>query len=130
MALPVGQTGTLRMSMEPINLHRFREASMGDEEFMGELIDIYLEDMPRQLQALRAAVQNHDAAAAAATAHRLKGASGNMGADSLSALCNDVEVSSRDNKLDQLPNLMEAIGTESTRVREFLCAVKKRSYKE
>jgi HPt (histidine-containing phosphotransfer) domain-containing protein len=103
---------------------------MGDEEFMGELIDIYLEDMPRQLQALRAAVQNHDAAAAAATAHRLKGASGNMGADSLSALCNDVEVSSRDNKLDQLPNLMEAIGTESTRVREFLCAVKKGSYKE
>jgi HPt (histidine-containing phosphotransfer) domain-containing protein len=116
--------------MEPINLHRFREASMGDEEFMDELIDIYLEDMPRQLEALRGAVQNHDGPAAAATAHRLRGASGNMGADSLSGLCHDVEISSRDNKLDQLPNLMEAIGTESTRVREFLCAVKSRNHKE
>lgn len=116
--------------MEPINLHRFREASMGDEEFMDELIDIYLEDMPRQLEALRAAVQNHDGPAAAATAHRLRGASGNMGADSLSGLCHDIEISSRDNKLDQLPNLMEAIGTESTRVREFLCAVKSRNHKE
>lgn len=116
--------------MEPINLHRFREASMGDEEFMDELIDIYLEDMPRQLEALRAAVQSNDAAAAAATAHRLKGASGNMGADSLSALCHNVEISSRESKPDQLPNLLEAIGTESARVREFLCAVKKRNYKE
>ena len=116
--------------MKPINLHRFREASMGDEEFMDELIDIYLEDMPRQLEALRAAVQNHDGRAAAATAHRLRGASGNMGADSLSGLCHDVEISSRDNKLDQLPNLMEAIGTESTRVREFLCAVKSRNHRE
>jgi HPt (histidine-containing phosphotransfer) domain-containing protein len=103
---------------------------MGDEKFMGELIDIFLEDMPRQLEALRAAVQSNDAAAAAATAHRLKGASGNMGADSLSALCHNVEISSRDSKPDQLPNLLEAIGTESARVREFLCAVKKRNYKE
>ena len=116
--------------MEPINLHRFREASMEDEKFMDELIDIYLEDMPRQLEALRAAVQNHDGPAAAATAHRLRGASGNMGADSLSGLCHDIEISSRDNKLDQLPNLMEAIGTESARVREFLCAVKSRNHKE
>jgi histidine phosphotransfer protein HptB len=126
-ALPREQRGALRMSMEPINLRRFREVSMGDEEFMGELIDIYLEDMPLQLEALRVAVQSQDAAAAAATAHRLKGASGNMGADSLSALCHDLEISSRDNKLDQLPNLLEAIGTESGHVRKFLCAVKSRS---
>jgi HPt (histidine-containing phosphotransfer) domain-containing protein len=118
------------MSIEPINLHHFREVSMGDEKFMGELIDIYLEDMPRQLEAMRAAVQNHDAVAAAATAHRLKGASGNMGADSLSSLCDAVEVSSRGNKLDQLPNLLEAIATESSRVRKALRAIKNGSYKE
>jgi hypothetical protein len=53
-----------------------------------------------------------------------------MGADSLSSLCDAVEVSSRGNKLDQLPNLLEAIATESSRVRKALRAIKNGSYKE
>ncbi len=101
---------------------------MGDEEFMGELIDLYLEDMPRQLEALRLAVEKHDAASAAATAHRLKGASGNVGADSLSSLCREIEESSRDNKLDQLPGLVEAVDEESSRVRQFLMSVRQGAY--
>jgi HPt (histidine-containing phosphotransfer) domain-containing protein len=114
--------------MVPVNLERMREGSMGDEEFMGELIDIYLEDMPRQLEALRVAVEKHDAASAAATAHRLRGASGNVGADSLSSLCREIERSSRDNRLDQLPGLVEAVDQEGGRVRQFLLSVRRGTY--
>ena len=113
--------------MIPVNLEQIRAASMGDDEFMEELIDIYLDDMPRQIQALRDAVENQDAAAAAATAHRLKGASGNVGADSLSALCRDIEMSSRQSRLDQLPKLVEAVSQEGDRVQAFLNSLKKSS---
>jgi HPt (histidine-containing phosphotransfer) domain-containing protein len=112
------------MPMDPVNLKRMREASMDDEEFMRELIDIYLEDMPTQLEALRAAVEKRDATSAAATAHRLRGSSGNVGADALSSLCREIERSSRDNQLDQLPGLVEAVGLESDRVRQFLVSVR------
>jgi HPt (histidine-containing phosphotransfer) domain-containing protein len=110
--------------MDPVNLQRMREVSMGDAEFMGELIDLYLEDMPRQLEALRLAVEQHDAPSAAATAHRLKGSSGNVGADSLSSLCREIERSSQDNQFDQLPALVEAADQESGRVRQFLLSVR------
>ena len=75
------------MADEPVNIDRIREATMNDEEFIGELIDVFLDDSPNQLDALRRAVESRRGTLAAEATHRLKGASGNMGAESLSGLC-------------------------------------------
>ena len=71
--------------MESVNLEHIREATMGDDEFLAELIDLFLNDTPAQLEALRKAVRTGDAERATSAAHRLRGSSGNMGAESLSA---------------------------------------------
>ncbi len=105
--------------MESVNVEHIREATMGDDEFLAELIDLFLDDTPGQLEALRKAVRAGDAESAASAAHRLKGSSGNLGAESLSALCLHVEKSSRGQQ-EELPKLVEQVDEEFNQVREIL----------
>ena len=110
----------LRNAMESVNLEHIREATMGDDEFLAELITLFLNDTPQQLEALRKAVRTGDAETAASAAHRLKGSSSNMGAESLSALCLHLEKSSSGKQLEELPRLVEQVDEEFDQVREIL----------
>lgn len=56
-----------------------------------EVIDIYLEEAPKQLQALREAVETNDLATLKAMAHTLKPTSATLGAIALSKLCRELE---------------------------------------
>ncbi len=116
-----------KTSNQPVNLQRIREATMGDEEFMVELIDIYLDDSPAQIRALRDAIESREGEVAASAAHRLKGSSGNLGADSLAALCRRVEESGRENRVEEMPGLLKDIELEFSRVKECLAAVRRDS---
>ncbi len=116
-----------KTSNQPVNLRRIREATMGDEEFMAELIDIYLDDSPAQIRVLRDAIESREGEVAASAAHRLKGSSGNLGADSLAALCRRVEESGRDNRVEEMPDLLNDIEREFSRVKECLSAVRRDS---
>jgi HPt (histidine-containing phosphotransfer) domain-containing protein len=48
----------------------------GDEEIFGELCDIFLDDAPKRLAAIRAALEARDATGVRAAAHAFKGAAG------------------------------------------------------
>jgi HPt (histidine-containing phosphotransfer) domain-containing protein len=48
----------------------------GDEEIFGELCDIFLDDAPKRLAAIRAALEARDARGVRAAAHAFKGAAG------------------------------------------------------
>ena len=98
---------------------------MDDEEFMLELLDIFLDDMPKQLALLRKAIESHDTDSAAKTAHRMKGSSGNVGADPLSDLCKQVETSGRNGEIE--PAVLKDIYAEWGRVKEFLTQVKQQA---
>ena len=106
--------------MESVNLEHIREATMGDDEFLAELITLFLNDTPQQLEALRKAVRTGDAETAASAAHRLKGSSSNMGAESLSALCLHLEKSSQGKQLEELPQIVEQVDEEFEQVRKIL----------
>ena len=108
------------MADEPVNLDHIRETTLNDEEFIGELIDIFLDDSPNQLDALRQAVESSQVGHAAEVAHRLKGASGNMGAESLAALCRQLEECGRGQELEPMRPLVEQVDQEFVRVKEFL----------
>ncbi len=108
------------MADEPLNLDRLREATLNDEEFMDELIDVFLDDSPNQLDALRQAVESSQVGQAAEVAHRLKGASGNMGADSLCALCRQLEEYGCRQEPAPMQPLVEQADQEFARVKEFL----------
>ena len=105
--------------MQIVDLDRVRDAGMDDGEFMIELIDIFLGDAPKQLLALRRALDSRSAKSVDAAAHRLRGASGNLGAEGLSMLCRQLETSGRTDSWADVPELLERAEGEFGRVREF-----------
>lgn len=111
--------------METVNLLHIRETTLGDAKFLAELIDIYLDDVPPQLGLLRDAVVRSDTAAASSVAHRLKGSSSNVGAESLSALCSQVEHAGRQSQIEEVARMMPQVEEEFDRVRA--CLVRLRS---
>lgn len=56
-------------------------ATMGDEadEFIGDMLAMFLSDVPSQLEALEASIKAADASALREAAHRIKGSSTNIG---------------------------------------------------
>jgi HPt (histidine-containing phosphotransfer) domain-containing protein len=61
------------------------------EDFLIELIDVYLGDTPTRLAQLQRAVDNGDADTLSREAHTLKSSSANVGAMTLSAIAQRIE---------------------------------------
>jgi len=76
---------------DPVNVVRLREATLDDAEFMGELVEMFVTDVADQLVSLEQAIASQDWASTRRTAHRLRGASSNVGAEELARLCSDLE---------------------------------------
>ena len=76
---------------DPVNVARLREATLDDAEFMSELVEMYLTDAADQLVSLEQAIASADWSLTSRTAHRLRGASSNVGAEELARLCSELE---------------------------------------
>jgi two-component system, sensor histidine kinase and response regulator len=63
----------------------------GPAKMVGELVRVFLSDVPKRLKKLRLAAADRNAKELAAEAHALKGASGNVGAQAMYALCARLE---------------------------------------
>ena len=120
---PPGSKG-LRETLMVINPERLQEVAMGDDEFMVELIDLYLRDAPAQLEALDRAVASQDATAVSAAAHKLKGSCGNIGAEGLLALCRKLEASVQANRFQEMAGLLQQVAREFGDVNAALHRVK------
>lgn len=65
--------------------------ALEDPGIVAELISLYLEDAPRQVESIKAAVMEGNAERLALAAHTLKGSSAQLGAEELSELCSELE---------------------------------------
>lgn len=90
-----------------------------DEEFV-MLIETYLVDADVKLAELAKAVARQDAPAITSLAHSLKGASSNVSALPLAALCRTLEHKGRDNDLTDLDGCYSRIVQEYTGVKAAL----------
>jgi HPt (histidine-containing phosphotransfer) domain-containing protein len=70
-------------------LHELEQET--DFEFVNELIDIYLIETPKQIQAIVSALAAVNFPSLMISAHTLKGSSLNLGAKDLGALCQKLE---------------------------------------
>jgi len=68
----------------------------GDLELLADLIQVFLQDLPQQVAALRKAVEDQDAKGIQQEAHRLKGAAASLDATAVSACAARLEQSGRD----------------------------------
>jgi two-component system sensor histidine kinase/response regulator len=92
----------------------------GEPDILKELIELFLEDVPQQLKALRAAGERDDAQSVEQTAHTLKGSCANLGAVKMAAICAELEEIGRSGDLPPAPALISRLEAELGRVRALL----------
>jgi len=102
-----------------------------DEEALAELQDVmenefltliqtYLNDSKERIEGLKAAMDGGDADAFAKTAHSFKGSCINIGAPRLGALCREAETAGQNERLGEVPPVLDAIQEEFQQVTDAL----------
>jgi CheY-like chemotaxis protein len=102
-------------------LESFRELQEpGAADVVSEFIDLFLDDLPGRLAAIRDAAAARDPEPARAAAHALKGSSGYIGALRLSRKCRELELAAKERNLELLLRQAEEVEREASDVDEFL----------
>jgi HPt (histidine-containing phosphotransfer) domain-containing protein len=100
---------------------------LGDAELLAELVEVFFEDVPPRLAALREATESGDAESVERVAHTLKGSCGNMGAWRMAQICAELQDTGASGDLARAPELLEQLEAEFGRVRPALEAEVARS---
>jgi CheY-like chemotaxis protein len=93
---------------------------LGGSEMLSELTEMFFEDARSGISAIRDAVERGDAQTVERAAHTLKGSSGNMGAQRMSALCGELQDAGVSGYLTHAPELLQGLEVEFGRVRPAL----------
>ena len=120
LPVPAGASGTInRRALDAI---RALSADKG-EALVRRVIEAFSADTPAHLQTLRAAVADTNTAAMRRAAHSLKSASANVGADTLSGLCREMEQLGRNDTTAGALVLLASMEREFGAVRQSLGAL-------
>lgn len=98
----------------------------GDDEtdLINQFIETYINDTPADLERLSEAVKSRDPKELKAAAHKVKGASGNIGAKVMQQLCFTLEMKGKNNDLTDIEKIftevVECFGKTKTALEEFL----------
>jgi HPt (histidine-containing phosphotransfer) domain-containing protein len=102
-----------------------RDLQADDEpDFLAEIIDTFLEDGPKRLEAIQEAINLGDTDQLHRLAHSFKGASSSLGALSFSSMCGQLEVAGRSGAIPEAKQLFSTLRSEYEKVR--LALVKER----
>lgn len=107
--------------IDPAAIASLQEINPDDGgEFVRELVGIFLNDTPRRLGEIEAALSAQDAKTLTRAAHSIKGSAGNFGATALSAAAFAVESSGRAENLPAAQAALPNLRAEYERVRAAL----------
>jgi HPt (histidine-containing phosphotransfer) domain-containing protein len=113
--------------LEPAALAELQSLADPDgPDIFGELVQLYLGDLPERMDGIRQAVAQADSAALRREAHRLKGSSQQMGATRLAALCLELENLGRNNRVEEAMSFLAGLEREAVHVRQALVREKAR----
>jgi len=93
---------------------------LGDEEFIKEIIPVYLNDNKEWFDKLSDAVKSGDSNGIKFYAHAIKGAGRNFGAKRLSDIAYQLECAGRENGLEKAESLLDRLKAELEKVVTFL----------
>ena len=91
-----------------------------DPGALGELIAMFLEDIPRRVQAIRAATTTPDLEALKVAAHTLKGSAGNLGGRRLASLCAELEKLAKCGDWESIRSRVTDIEAEAAKLQAAL----------
>lgn len=84
----------------------------GDEELLAEIIKVYMEDLPKQLIALKEGLEDRDAEEVHRRGHTIKGASANVGAINMRKVASEIEAAGKAGDLEKAAGFIEEIEEE------------------
>ena len=109
--------------LDPSQIEFLRSLDEEDGALLGEIIDQYLTQTVDGRKELVRLMNNGDTHALERAAHTIRGASANVGASVLAAICAEMEAQGRFEQLDGITGLMERFDHEFVRVRDALNAL-------
>jgi CheY-like chemotaxis protein len=92
----------------------------GDEQLLADVIQIFLDDCPVRLEAIRAAVSERNADRIRQEAHTLKGAAGNLSATGLFEAAQTLERIGAENRLEAVDAGWRLVSAEAARAMDAL----------
>jgi len=93
---------------------------MGDEELLLMLIEGFLDDVPKQIAALRGFLATGDVKGTERQAHTLKGASVNLGGEALRALAFEMEKEAKTGNLQYVTDHLPELEAQFERLKEAM----------
>jgi PAS domain S-box-containing protein len=96
------------------------ERLMDDEDLVRVVTESFLDDVPRQIEALRRYLDAWDAPGAERQAHSIKGASSNVGGEALRALAFEMEKAGKAGDLGSVAARMDDLEHEFVRLKEAM----------
>ncbi len=106
------------MELDRSTFEELRQISGPD--FIDELVDTYLEDAPKLVLEMEAALEAKDAETFRRAAHSLKSNSATFGAMRLSNLAKELEMLAKENKLEAAARLLPGVHQALDSVAEAL----------
>lgn len=113
----------MRSSGEVFDRGRFLASVDGNTRVLREIAQLFLEDCPRRLAALRGALAGRDLTALESAAHVLKGSAAYIGASTMFAAANRVEVVARRGDLPRARAACAKLQKETVRLVRALSRV-------
>jgi HPt (histidine-containing phosphotransfer) domain-containing protein len=84
-------------------------ATCDDRELAGQVVEVFLADIPKQMASLDAALADGDAGIAERVAHSIKGASATVGGERLRAVAFECETLGREGRLAEVLRRVPAL---------------------
>lgn len=94
----------------------------GAPDILSRVIHLYLETAPGLIETMSEASKNGDSIVLQNSAHSLKSSSANLGALTLSSICKELESMGREDRIQEVPPLIEVLQIESQKVEMELLA--------
>ena len=120
-ATPATQTPVRDTTLDQTALDNIRAVDE-DGSVLAEVIQMYLDEVPQHLSAMRAGLAQRDGAAIGRSAHALKSASFNVGAKGVGELCRRLEKEGKSGDLSETEDRLAALTAMLDRVQTALRA--------
>jgi signal transduction histidine kinase/ligand-binding sensor domain-containing protein/CheY-like chemotaxis protein/HPt (histidine-containing phosphotransfer) domain-containing protein len=104
----------------PVDWEEFISLTDGDDEFAGQLVQLFIDSGDASLREIRDALGRGDLPAVGRAAHAFKGSSANIRAQLASEAAARLEEAAKEGAADRLAALEEALHREAGRVKDFL----------
>jgi HPt (histidine-containing phosphotransfer) domain-containing protein len=110
-------------TIKVLNLEVALELMDGDADLLKEVLQIFIDDVPRKINGLRNALDSADADAIRFEAHSLKGSSANIGAELIRELAFKIEQAGKEHQIGTAVELFEKLESELTRLKTRIATV-------